>query len=154
MGNYRLLWIEGYNNPFVINIVVATIYFMTEPTYNIKQKGVRQMTGMTAIGNKLKTLREESGLNQTQLAAFLEVDQSFISKCEKGERQLSVDALEKLGCLFGCSLSDLSTGSDEIGQLQFTFRAASINKEDLAAISDINRIALNLKEMRRLLKVV
>ncbi|MDF9410014.1 MAG: anaerobic benzoate catabolism transcriptional regulator [Pelotomaculum sp. PtaB.Bin013] len=111
------------------------------------------MIAINGIGNRLKTLRERSGLNQAQLAAFLNVDQSYISKCEKGERQLSVDALEKACCLFGCTLDELSDGNDDIKHLQFAFRAASISKDDLAAISDINKIALNLKQMRQLLEV-
>lgn len=112
------------------------------------------MNDANIFSSRLKTLRELSGLNQSQLAAFLEVDQSFISKCENGERRLSIDALEKLGCLFGCSLDDLLMSNDETNDLRFAFRAASIHKEDLSAISDINRIALNLKEMRRLLGAV
>ncbi|TEB08860.1 helix-turn-helix domain-containing protein [Pelotomaculum propionicicum] len=111
------------------------------------------MLSLNAIGAKLKSLRENSGLNQAQLAAFLDVDQSFISKCEKGERQLSVDALEKLCCLFGCTLSELSDMNEDIQHLQFAFRATSINKDDLTAISDINKIALNLRQMKQLLGV-
>lgn len=111
------------------------------------------MKAINDIGNRLKNLRERSGLNQAQLAAFLDVDQSYISKCEKGERQLSVDALEKTCCLFGCTLSELSDGYDDISHLQFAFRAASISNDDLSAISDINKIALNLKQMRQLLGV-
>lgn len=113
------------------------------------------MTAINTIGNRLRALREKSGLNQAQLAAFLDVDQSYISKCEKGERQLSVDALEKACCLFGCTLSELTDGNDndDIKHLQFAFRASSISKDDLSAISEINKIALNLQQMRQLLGV-
>ncbi|NLM09099.1 MAG: helix-turn-helix transcriptional regulator [Clostridiales Family XIII bacterium] len=111
------------------------------------------MTAINTIGNRLKTLRERSGLNQAQLAVFLDVDQSYISKCEKGERQLSVGALEKACCLFGCTLSEISDGDDDINHLQFAFRATLISNDDLSAISDINKIALNLKQMRQLLGV-
>jgi hypothetical protein len=37
--------------------------------------------------------------------------------------------------------------------LQFAFRATLISNDDLSAISDINKIALNLKQMRQLLGV-
>ena len=57
------------------------------------------------IGQKVKGLREKAGLNQMQLAHFLEIDQSTISKCEKGERQfqglaqvLDVPACGNKGC--------------------------------------------------------
>jgi transcriptional regulator with XRE-family HTH domain len=38
----------------------------------------------------LRTLRREAGLTQTQVAARLEVPQSFVSKYETGERRLDV----------------------------------------------------------------
>lgn len=104
------------------------------------------------IGNKIKALRERAGLNQTQIAEFLGVDQSYISKCEKGERQLNVDLLEKLSDLFGCTMPDLLNGDLNAEFLQFAFRADIIENEDLIAISDINKIALNIQQMRKLLE--
>ena len=109
------------------------------------------MTAINTIGNRLKTLRERSGLNQAQLAV-LDVNQSYISNVKR-ERQLSVGALEKACCLFGCTLSEISDGDDDINHLQFAFRATLISNDDLSAISDINKIALNLKQMRQLLGV-
>jgi transcriptional regulator with XRE-family HTH domain len=104
------------------------------------------------IGNKVKMLREKSALNQTQIAKFLGVDQSYISKCEKGERQFNVDSLEKLCNLFGCMLSDLMNIDQPVTTINFAFRADAIENEDLIAISDINKIALNMIQMRKLLE--
>lgn len=42
------------------------------------------MTAINTIGNRLKTLRERSGLNQAQLAVFLDVDQSYIPNVKRG----------------------------------------------------------------------
>ena len=55
------------------------------------------------IGNNIKILRDNMGFSQSTIARFLNVDQSLISKVEKGERSLSTDMLEKLACLFGIS---------------------------------------------------
>ena len=110
------------------------------------------MTTNMSVGQKVKNLREKAGLNQTQIAKFLEVDQSFVSKCENGERQFHVDALERLCNLFGCVMSDLISREDPIETLCFAFRADSIESEDLMAISDINKIALNIRQMRTLLE--
>ncbi len=38
----------------------------------------------------LKLVREEAGLTQVQLGAKLKMDQSNVSKCERGERRLDV----------------------------------------------------------------
>ncbi len=104
------------------------------------------------IGQKVKTLREKAGLNQMQIAQFLEVDQSTISKCEKGERQFQVDHLERLGNLFGVSLGDLMNENISVEPLQIAFRADGMQIEDLNAIADIQKIALNLDQMRTLLQ--
>lgn len=106
----------------------------------------------TIIGQKVKTLREKAGLNQMQIAQFLEVDQSTISKCEKGERQFQVDHLERLGNLFGLSLDDLMNEEVPVAPLQIAFRADGMQIEDLHAIADIQKIALNLHQMRTLLQ--
>ena len=109
------------------------------------------MTQMN-IGQQIKALREKAGLSQTQIAQFLEVDQSTVSKCEKGERQFQVDHLERLGSLFGLSLGDLMSEGGAAAPLQIAFRADGMQAEDLQAIADIQKIALNLDEMRTLLR--
>jgi len=106
----------------------------------------------TNIGQKIKALREKAGLSQTQIAQFLGVDQSMISKCEKGERQFQVDHLERLGSLFGLPLGALMNAEGAAAPLQIAFRADGMQVEDLQAIADIQKIALNLDEMRTLLR--
>jgi len=105
-----------------------------------------------SIGQKIKELREKAGLNQMQIAQFLGVDQSNISKCEKGERQFQVDHLERLGNLFGVPLADLMNDEVSVAPLQIAFRADGMQVEDLNAIADIQKIALNLSQMRTLLQ--
>lgn len=100
------------------------------------------------VGHKVKTLRERAGLSQMQLAQLLEVDQSTISKCEKGERQFQVDHLERLGSLFGVTLGDLMNEEMPVAPMQIAFRADSMQIEDFTAIADIQKIALNLDWMR------
>ena len=104
------------------------------------------------IGRKIKGLRETACLSQAQVAQFLDIDQSTISKCEKGERQFQVDQLEQLGNLFGCAITDLINDEMEPKPLCIAFRADTIVNEDLVAIADIHKIALNLVQMRNLLE--
>ena len=96
------------------------------------------------IGENIKILRERMGLSQTNIAQFLNVGQSLISKVEKGERNISSDMLEKIACLFGVTVEDIENGKIEASNLSFAFRA----------ISAINRIALNTEFMGGLLKEV
>ena len=104
------------------------------------------------IGNNIKTLRDSMGFNQSTIARFLNVDQSLISKVEKGERSLSADMLEKLACLFGVSIDDIESSTIKTSSLSFAFRASDLSAEDLEAICAINRIALNSEYMAEMLK--
>lgn len=103
------------------------------------------------IAERIKELREGSGLNQANLADFLNVDQSLISKIENGERRLSVEMLEKLATLFGVDLSAFENVESPVAPLKFALRAGELTTADMETISAINRIALNSEFMANLL---
>jgi ribosome-binding protein aMBF1 (putative translation factor) len=50
--------------------------------------------------NRLKTARENAGLTQADAAARLSKPQSFISKCESGERRVDFVELQMLAELY------------------------------------------------------
>jgi transcriptional regulator with XRE-family HTH domain len=110
------------------------------------------MFNFELIGKRFNELRNRSGLTQSQIAEFLDVDQSYISKCEKNERQFSVDILEKAAELFGCTLEYFTDESSEFKPMPMALRARSVDVEDLKTIAAINKIALNLRFMEGLLK--
>lgn len=117
----------------------------------IKSEGGIDMLDNKTIGARFKEIRDKTGLTQGQIAVFLNVDQSMISKCEKGERQFSLDILEKAGSLFGCPLDYFISAESAHVPFEIAFRASSVSNEDLEAISVINRLALNLKDMNRIM---
>lgn len=107
---------------------------------------------MAEIYEKLKTMREQSGLRQGQIAAYLGVTQTFISKVETGERKLTVDQLEDLANLYGYSLSTFAAEEIDVAPIRFSYRAGDVSQEDLKVISDIGRIAINSRFMAEMLE--
>lgn len=103
------------------------------------------------IGENIKALREQSGFTQSNLAQYLKVDQSLISKIEKNERPITSDMLDKLSALFGVTTDSFNGESIPTNRIAFALRASEINEDDLETISAINRIALNSNFMTRLL---
>lgn len=106
---------------------------------------------ISRIGENIKALREQSGFTQSNLAQYLKVDQSLISKIEKNERPITSDMLDKLSALFGVTIDSFNAESIPTNRISFALRASEINEEDLETISAINRIALNSNFMTRLL---
>lgn len=107
------------------------------------------MVDLKNVGKNIKNLREKSGLNQKQVAEFLDLDQSMISKIEKGERNISAEVIDKLANLFCCPVSSIVYGDEDL-TCRVAFRSNLLKKEDLEALSLINKIALNQFEMDRI----
>lgn len=107
---------------------------------------------MAAICEKLKEMREKAGLRQGQIADYLGVTQTYISKVESGERHLTVEQLEKLVNLYGYSLAVFAERKQETQPIQFAFRAQEVSTEDLRVIADIGKIAMNSRWMEKMLE--
>ncbi len=107
---------------------------------------------MAAVYEKLKKMREQAGLRQGQIAEFLGVTQTFISKVETGERNLTVDQLEALVNLYGYSLAAFAGMEQDAHPIQFAFRAQEVTQDDLQVIADIGKIVINSRFMTKVLE--
>lgn len=96
---------------------------------------------------RLKQLRKESRITQEQLAKYLDIDQSMVTKLENGTRNLNLSLIEKISSLFGCSDLYLMGEDDEYIPLNFAFRSNGIQTEDLESIAAINKIVMNIRYM-------
>lgn len=103
------------------------------------------------IGKNIKALRESIGFTQANIATFLNVDQSMISKVEKGEETLSIDRLEKLSCLFGVTVEEMEKDIIKEPSLLTKYKANELIIENMEAFSAINKIAMNVTFMDELL---
>lgn len=104
-----------------------------------------------SLGNKIRSIREQAKLSQEQIANFLGIDQSLISRFENNERQINLEYIEKICSLCGCSLAVLVREENPRSNLSFAFRSNNINPENLQDIAEINQIALNLIDMQQLI---
>lgn len=104
------------------------------------------------IGENIRVLRDKAGFTQTNLAQFIGVDQSMISKIEKGERGLSAAMLEKLCALFGVTIEQMENEHVATSKLSFAFRGSDFSVTEMEAISAVNKIALNSEFLRVILK--
>lgn len=63
------------------------------------------MNTIEKIGQVIKLLRAEHGLSQEQLSSQCGIDQHYISNIERGQRNVSIDILERFSSFFGMTLS-------------------------------------------------
>ncbi len=69
------------------------------------QKSITSQDYRTFL-RELRAARKRSGLTQADLARELNESQSFISKCERGERRLDVVELRNFCRVFGTSMAE------------------------------------------------
>ena len=103
------------------------------------------------IGIRIRALREASNLTQSNLSEFLDMDQSNLSKIEKGERPINSYDIERLSRLFCCGSDYILYGSESNRGCSVAFRSGDLGNEDLEALSVVNAIALNQFDMDAIL---
>jgi transcriptional regulator with XRE-family HTH domain len=82
------------------------------------------------VGNKIRQLRKERRLTQTELALRLGIQQSDLSRMEKGEYRVSLDTLFKI-------LAEFRLG---VGEFFDDLSRDSITPRDLRLVSDFHAL--------------
>lgn len=74
-----------------------SLHFATFVNMDIKQR----------FGVKIKELRKLRGLSQEKLANLAEIDRTYLPTIEKGERNVSIEVVEKLAKALDVKVKDL-----------------------------------------------
>lgn len=101
---------------------------------------------------RIKELRESSGFRQEHIAEYLGVTQTYISKVETGERNMTADQLEKILNLYGYDITSYIDGGEDIQPIKFAFRAQDVTLDNLKIIGEIGKIAVNIRFMESLIR--
>lgn len=94
--------------------------------------------------NRLKKLREEKKITQEKLSSLVGIDRTTISKIESGDRELTLDHLQRLSKFFGVSYDYILGTSDERkNKVVFTDvtqdgKITKIQMEFLKRVEDLN----------------
>jgi transcriptional regulator with XRE-family HTH domain len=59
------------------------------------------------LGQKIRELRESSGMFQRQLAAILEIGDGYLSKIENDQKIIKREHLKTISKTFNCSIAEL-----------------------------------------------
>ena len=93
------------------------------------------------LGNKIKSLRDEQGVLQRQVAAYLEIDTPMFSKIERADRRAKRNQVPKLAEYFHVDEKELLTLwlADRIldaikGEEELKFKAIEVAKCELSKV--------------------
>jgi transcriptional regulator with XRE-family HTH domain len=107
------------------------------------------MTNTSVIGKNIKFLRENLGLTQENIANYLSINRAEVSYFENGDRNPSLDILNKLADLYGVELKNLLSEDNSFLQIEakLAFRSAELSDNDLKTISYFRKIIKNYTKM-------
>ena len=88
------------------------------------------------VGQKIRQLRKQRSLTQTELASRISIQQSDLSRMEKGEYRVSLDTLFKILAEFGMSIGEFF---DEMAQESFSRRDVNLVRQFNALPVDAQR---------------
>ena len=110
------------------------------------------MLDMVQVGTRLNNLRKKNRLTKEQVAAYLNVDQSLVSKIEDGQRTASSVILTKLAVLFCCTVAELVSEKDYKPMFNMVFLVNELADKDLKNMVFINKIVMNQMQMDKMLE--
>lgn len=108
-----------------------------------------------SVGERIRAIRKAKGLTQQQLAELSGLDDAYIGSLERGERNFSIDTLEKI--VTGLKISPyeiLNVNYSESEELllrrqavdEYSLLINEINRED------VDRVKRIVKELREVMK--
>lgn len=82
----------------------------------VDKNGFNRYICAMSIGDNIKTIREQKGLLQKEVAAHLNLDKSAYSKLEKDMREVKISELQKIASLFDISMDQIVNFEGKIPQ--------------------------------------
>lgn len=101
---------------------------------------------MNSVGSRLRKLRSEHNYSQRQVADYLKIDQSNLSKIENDKRNLNMTLLDKICFLYNCTPEYLSGEINKYEKQKIMFKSG--RDIDLEVIAKINQLSYHLKTLR------
>ena len=88
--------------------------------------GAQKIRQVQLVGRKIRRLRKERRLTQTQLSSRIGVQQSDLSRMEKGEYRVSLDTLFRILAEFDVSIGEFF---DDVARESFSPREVEMVRE-------------------------
>jgi len=99
------------------------------------------------IGANIKRLREDRGVKQSEIADLIGMHRSNYSKVENGQREISLQAVDKIAKFFNITIDELVHLGEDIPK--------EVSMEDKTTVEQLKLIqGLDLEEKNMVFKMV
>lgn len=104
------------------------------------------------VGDRIRAIRKAKGFTQQQLAELSNLDDAYIGAVERGERNFSIDTLEKIVVALKIQALELFHNIDDLNEVGAAQRraideyAVTVSELSVKQISTLNKI---VREVRR-----
>ncbi|MEK4449457.1 MULTISPECIES: helix-turn-helix domain-containing protein [Paenibacillus] len=99
------------------------------------------------VGDRVRDIRKSKGLTQQKLAELSNLDDAYIGSVERGERNFSIDSLEKIVIALKVQPSEFFQNYDKQNEVEAAQQAAV--DEYMVAVS-----GLSIKQIEAMMRIV
>lgn len=71
----------------------------------------RQNPALIALGSAIRDIRKQKGVSQEKLALLAEIDRSYMGRIERGDNNVAVLTLMKIGQALNISVAELMSNA-------------------------------------------
>lgn len=105
-----------------------------------------------SVGERIRAIRKAKGLTQQQLAELSGLDDAYIGSLERGERNFSIDTMEKIVIALQIPANDLFFDLNNTSEVQLFQQksideySAIIRNMNFKQITILNKLIKNIQE--------
>lgn len=109
---------------------------------------------MTTVGDRIRRLREDVGLDRRECAARAGISQTMLSDFETGKRDPGIGAIASLAATLGCFMSTIEGRSEVLDRLETAARTRNSDDQiDSSSVTDRLGFFIELDERLRLAEI-
>jgi transcriptional regulator with XRE-family HTH domain len=92
---------------------------------------------MKINSEKIKALRKSKSLTQADISSAVGVTQGMISQIEQGTRNVSMDTMEQLAKILGCSVDELSKDGEPTPFVRLVRNCKGLTEKQINAVNHV-----------------
>lgn len=90
-------------------LIVCRLKVVNRDDSPVPTNSAKNLRARRALGTAIKRMRGQKGLSQEALAAACGLHRTYVGGIERGERNVSIDNIERISIALGCSVAELLT---------------------------------------------